>query len=39
MKVVPVIPGSFTRAEWIVLAGWCALGLLAWFLGRYAPSE
>jgi len=34
MKVVPVIPGSFTRAEWIVLAGWCALGLLAWGRGR-----
>ena len=34
MKVVPAIPGSFTRAEWIVLAGWCALGLLAWGRGR-----
>ena len=30
MKAVPVVPGSFTRAEWIALAGWCALGLTFW---------
>jgi len=34
MKVVPAIPGSFTRAEWIALAAWCALGLLAWLVRR-----
>ena len=31
MKVVPGVPGSFTRAEWIAFAAWSALraGLLA----------
>ena len=33
MKVIPAVPGSFTRAEWITLAAWCALGLILW-LGR-----
>jgi APA family basic amino acid/polyamine antiporter len=32
MKVVPVIPGSFTSAEWIAFAGWSALGLVCWML-------
>jgi basic amino acid/polyamine antiporter, APA family len=27
MKVVPAVPGSFTRAEWIALAAWVGLGL------------
>src|SRR5205823_13850726 len=26
MKVVPGVPGSFTRAEWISFAGWTLLG-------------
>jgi len=30
MKVVPVVPGSFTMAEWIAFAGWSALGLAFW---------
>ena len=27
MKVVPGVPGSFTRAEWIAFAAWSAFGL------------
>jgi amino acid transporter len=30
MKVIPGIPGSFTAAEWIAFAAWCALGALFW---------
>ena len=30
MKVVPVVPGSFTAAEWVAFAGWSALGLCFW---------
>jgi len=30
MKVVPSVPGSFTRAEWIAFAGWSAFGLIFW---------
>ena len=37
MKIVPAVPGSFTRAEWIAFALWSALGLLFW-LGRPSPS-
>jgi basic amino acid/polyamine antiporter, APA family len=29
MKVVPAIPGSFTRYEWIALASWVVLGVIA----------
>lgn len=32
MKVVPAVPGSFTRAEWIAFGGWSALGLVFWWL-------
>ena len=32
MKVVPAVPGSFTRAEWIAFGGWSALGLAFWWL-------
>jgi amino acid transporter len=28
MKVTPAVPGSFGRAEWAALGGWCLLGLL-----------
>jgi basic amino acid/polyamine antiporter, APA family len=37
MKIVPSVPGSFTRAEWIAFALWTLLGLLFW-LGRPSPS-
>ncbi len=30
MKVVPQVPGSFTRGEWTAFAGWSGLGLLFW---------
>lgn len=30
MKVVPAVPGSFSRTEWIAVAAWAALGLLLW---------
>jgi len=37
MKVLPSVPGSFTRAEWIAFAVWTALGSLFW-LGRKPGS-
>jgi APA family basic amino acid/polyamine antiporter len=30
MKVVPGIPGSFTRSEWLAFALWSGLGLICW---------
>jgi amino acid transporter len=30
MKVLPAIPGSFSRSEWIAFAFWCALGAIFW---------
>ena len=38
MKIVPGVPGSFTRAEWISFVGWSALGLVFW-LARRRPSR
>jgi hypothetical protein len=32
MKVVPSVPGSFTRPEWIAFAAWSAFGLAFWLL-------
>ena len=34
MKVVPGVPGSFTRAEWMAFAGWSALGAAFWLMRR-----
>jgi basic amino acid/polyamine antiporter, APA family len=34
MKVVPGVPGSFTRAEWIAFSAWSAFGLLFWLARR-----
>jgi amino acid transporter len=34
MKVIPSVPGSFTRVEWLAFAGWSGLGLLFWILRR-----
>ena len=34
MKVLPFVPGSFTTAEWIALAGWLALGQGFWLARR-----
>jgi basic amino acid/polyamine antiporter, APA family len=33
MKVLPQVPGSFSRYEWLAFALWSALGLLFW-IGR-----
>ena len=27
MKIVPMVPGAFTRYEWLALAGWIAIGI------------
>jgi amino acid transporter len=32
MKIVPGVPGSFTRAEWIAFALWSGIGLACWIL-------
>jgi hypothetical protein len=32
MKVVPSVPGSFTRPEWIAFAAWSGFGLVFWLL-------
>ena len=32
MKVVPLVPGSFTRAEWIAFSTWSVAGLVFWLL-------
>src|SRR5262245_51934689 len=32
MKIVPGVPGSFTRAEWLAFATWTVLGLVFWKL-------
>ncbi len=40
-KVVPMVPGHFTRYEWIAIAIWAALGLLVsmpWHLQRDLPK-
>jgi basic amino acid/polyamine antiporter, APA family len=32
MKIVPSVPGSFTRAEWLAFAAWSAAGATFWAL-------
>jgi len=34
MKIVPGVPGSFSRPEWIAFAGWSAFGLIFWLARR-----
>jgi basic amino acid/polyamine antiporter, APA family len=34
MKIVPTVPGSFTRPEWVAFLGWSLLGLLFWLARR-----
>jgi peptidoglycan biosynthesis protein MviN/MurJ (putative lipid II flippase) len=34
MKVVPSVPGSFTRAEWIAFVAWSGFGLAFWLARR-----
>jgi hypothetical protein len=41
VKVVPVVPGHFTRYEWMALAIWIVLGVLITLpvSGTYRRSE
>lgn len=34
MKVIPAVPGSFTKAEWIAFGVWSGLGLTFWLLRK-----
>jgi APA family basic amino acid/polyamine antiporter len=34
MKVVPSVPGSFTRAEWLAFVAWSGCGLAFWLARR-----
>jgi amino acid transporter len=34
MKIVPGVPGSFSRPEWIAFIGWSAFGLIFWLARR-----
>jgi len=38
MKVLPMVPGHFTRAEWIALALWLAMGVLFRIAARTSRS-
>lgn len=39
MKILPQVPGSFTRAEWVAFGLWSGLGLLFWFTRRGGTSR
>jgi hypothetical protein len=39
MKVIPGVPGSFTRAEWMSFVGWSALGLGFWMMRQRLKSN
>jgi hypothetical protein len=41
MKVLPIVPGHFTRYEWVALAVWAVLGFLIRIPARQTshPSE
>ncbi len=39
MKIVPQVPGSFTRAEWTAFMAWSGAGLAFWLLRRRAPAR
>ncbi len=36
MKIIPGVPGSFSRWEWVSFIAWSGLGLLFWLLRRRA---
>jgi basic amino acid/polyamine antiporter, APA family len=39
MKIVPGVPGSFSRAEWMAFVAWSALGLACWWLRPAVDRE
>jgi amino acid transporter len=39
MKVVPGVPGSFTRAEWVAFVAWSAFGLVFWLARPRAKAD
>jgi amino acid transporter len=39
MKLIPAVPGSFTRYEWLALGVWSLLGLLLAWRKRSSDSE
>ncbi len=39
MKIVPAVPGHFTRYEWLALAIWCGVGLLLRRQARFAGEK
>ena len=38
MKIVPGVPGSFTRVEWLAFVVWTVLGLAFWIMRRGRQS-
>jgi hypothetical protein len=39
VKVVPIVPGHFTRPEWIALAIWAVLGLMIRVPGEWQRQK
>jgi basic amino acid/polyamine antiporter, APA family len=43
IKVLPFVPGSFTRIEWTSFLAWCGIGALFWYTRRpqraQSPAE
>ncbi len=39
LKLLPIVPGHFTRWEWVALAAWAALGLALRLSGRGRQAE
>ncbi|HEV8610502.1 MAG TPA: APC family permease [Thermoanaerobaculia bacterium] len=39
MKIVPGVPGSFTRWEWLAFGSWSGLGLVFWLTRRRASGS
>lgn len=39
MKVVPAVPGAFTKYEWLALAVWVAIGMVVSVCGARAPAR
>ncbi len=39
LKLLPIVPGHFTRWEWVALAAWAALGLALRLSGRRRRAE